>query len=144
MLIDIEGLAIHLQLHLRPLTKHRHLVEGLCILCHVDGWIVMVGIRLGNREGTHHVLVAREARRERILSVGETRNKETALGVADSPLEDLGVSLLSYSNIDKLQRSIGLFVQDASSYLSLCPRNMHADQKQQQGEINTFLHASLD
>ena len=104
----------------------------------------MVGIRLGNREGTHHVLVAREARRERILSVGETRNKETALGVADSPLEDLGVSLLSYSNIDKLQRSIGLFVQDASSYQSLCPRNMRADQKQQQGEINTFLHVSLD
>ena len=104
----------------------------------------MVGIRLGNREGTHHVLVAREARRERVLSVGETRNKETALGVADSPLEDFSVSLLSYSNIDKLQRSIGLFVQDASSYLSLCPRNMHADQKQQQGEINTFLHVSLD
>ena len=66
----------------------------------------MVGIRLGNREGTHHVLVAREARRERVLSVGETRNKETALGVADSPLENLGIATLINSKgvLDFLSR----------------------------------------
>ena len=77
----------------------------------------MVGIRFGNREGTHHVLVAREARRERILSVGETRNKETALGVADSPLEDLSVSLLSYSNIDnRIFFADTLFICDEKNY----------------------------
>ena len=102
----VERLAVHLQLHGRSLSCHRHLLQLVGVLRHVEGGEVVRAVAVVDHEVAHHIPVTHERERQRVLPVFQAVDAEMPFDVGHSALHQCIAALVGYFHIHETQRFI--------------------------------------
>ena len=127
----IERLAVHLELHRRPLPRHGHFLEHGGILREIEHVVVDIWFLLGDAEFSGDGLVAYERHLQLVVADGETTNVEMSTLISNGTLQNLrGVALLIDGYIDKLQAFAVTLVRYMTSHTAL-RKGYHAAHREQ-------------